>query len=96
MRFWLWLTTGMVTRQWVAIHRRHHQKSDQAGDPHIVRTDLRHQKSVLFGGAFLYHSRPAKIKKWLHQLSHGTPNDWVERNVYAAHSQEWALLNHCS
>jgi stearoyl-CoA desaturase (Delta-9 desaturase) len=84
MRFWLWLTTGMVTRQWVAIHRKHHQKSDQKGDPHSPQIyGIWH---VLFGGAFLYHSA-SKDTAMVEKLSIGTPDDWVERNVYAAHSR---------
>jgi stearoyl-CoA desaturase (delta-9 desaturase) len=84
MRFWLWITTGMVTRQWVAIHRRHHQKSDQAGDPHSPQVYGIWQ--VLFGGAFLYHAA-SKDTAMVEKLSHGTPTDWIERNVYAAHSR---------
>jgi stearoyl-CoA desaturase (delta-9 desaturase) len=84
MRFWLWLTTGMVTRQWVAIHRRHHQKSDQAGDPHSPQ--VYGIWRVLFGGAFLYHTA-SKDTDMVEKLSHGTPTDWVERNVYATHSR---------
>jgi stearoyl-CoA desaturase (Delta-9 desaturase) len=84
MRFWLWLTTGMVTRQWVAIHRRHHQKSDQAGDPHSPQVYGIWQ--VLFGGALLYHAA-SKDTAMVDKLSHGTPNDWIERNIYAKHSR---------
>jgi stearoyl-CoA desaturase (Delta-9 desaturase) len=84
MRFWLWLTTGMVTRQWVAIHRRHHQKSDQEGDPHSPQ--IYGIWRVLFGGAFLYHAA-SKDTEMVDRLSHGTPDDWIERHVYAAHSR---------
>jgi stearoyl-CoA desaturase (delta-9 desaturase) len=84
MRFWLWLTTGMVTRQWVAIHRKHHQKSDQAGDPHSPQ--VYGIWRVLFGGAFLYHAA-SKDTEMVEKLSHGTPTDWVERNIYARHSR---------
>jgi stearoyl-CoA desaturase (delta-9 desaturase) len=84
MRAWLWLTTGMVTRQWVAIHRRHHQKSDQAGDPHSPQVYGIWQ--VLFGGAFLYHTA-SKDQAMISKLSHGTPDDWIERNVYSTHSR---------
>jgi stearoyl-CoA desaturase (delta-9 desaturase) len=84
MRFWLWLTTGMVTRQWVAIHRKHHQKSDQTGDPHSPQ--VYGIWRVLFGGAFLYHSA-SKDTAMIEKLSHGTPNDWIERNLYSAHSR---------
>ena len=84
MRFWLWLTTGMVTKQWVAIHRKHHKDTDVTGDPHspaiygIVR--------VLFGGAFLYH-HASKDTVMVNQFGVGTPDDWLERNVYAKHSR---------
>lgn len=89
MRFWLWLTTGMVTRQWVAIHRRHHQRSDQHGDPHSPQ--IYGIKRVLFGGAFLYHTA-SKDTAMVARLSHGTPDDWIERNVYAAHSRLGIML----
>jgi stearoyl-CoA desaturase (delta-9 desaturase) len=87
MRAWLWLTTGMVTRQWVAIHRRHHQKSDQAGDPHSPQ--VYGIWRVLFGGALLYH-KASKDTSMIDSLSHGTPDDWVERNIYSAHSR-WGI-----
>ena len=89
MRFWLWLTTGMVTRQWVAIHRKHHQRSDQAGDPHSPQ--VYGIKRVLFGGAFLYHEA-SKDKEMVARLSHGTPDDWVERNIYSAHSRMGIMI----
>ena len=84
MRFWLWLTTGMVTKQWVAIHRKHHQKSDQPGDPHSPQ--IYGITRVLFGGAFLYH-RASKDRVMVEKLSHGTPDDWIERNLYTPYSR---------
>jgi stearoyl-CoA desaturase (delta-9 desaturase) len=84
MRAWLWLTTGMVTKQWVAIHRKHHQKSDQVGDPHSPQ--IYGIWRVLFGGAFLYHAA-SKDCDMVEKLGIGTPDDWVERNVYTAHSR---------
>jgi len=84
MRAWLWMTTGMVTKQWVAIHRKHHQRSDQAGDPHSPQ--IYGIWRVLFGGAFLYHSA-SKDRAMVEKLGIGTPDDWVERNVYTAHSR---------
>jgi stearoyl-CoA desaturase (delta-9 desaturase) len=84
MRFWLWLTTGMVTRQWVAIHRKHHQRSDQEGDPHSPQ--IYGIWRVLFGGAFLYHAA-SKDTEMVERLGIGTPDDWLERNIYAAHSR---------
>ena len=89
MRAWLWLTTGMVTRQWVAIHRKHHQRSDQEGDPHSPQ--IYGIWRVLFGGAFLYHSA-SKDTAMVDSLSKDCPNDWIERNVYSAHSRLGILL----
>ena len=89
MRGWLWLTTGMVTRQWVAIHRKHHQKSDQEGDPHSPQ--IYGIWRVLFGGAFLYH-KASKDTAMIDQLSTGTPNDWIERKLYTPHSRLGILL----
>jgi stearoyl-CoA desaturase (delta-9 desaturase) len=84
MRFWLWWSTGMVQAQWVAIHRRHHQKTDVVGDPHspLIYGIWR----VLFSGAFLYHTA-SKDTAMIKQLSPDTPNDWIEKNLYAKHSQ---------
>lgn len=84
MRFWLWLTTGMVTKQWVAIHRKHHRYSDKPKDPHspVVFGVWR----VLFGGALLYHTA-SKDKEMIQFYGRGTPDDWVERNVYSKHSR---------
>lgn len=89
MRFWLWLTTGMVTKQWVAIHRKHHQRSDVEGDPHSPQ--IYGIWRVLFGGAFLYHEA-SKDKAMVDSLSKDTPNDWLERNVYSTHSRSGILL----
>ena len=84
MRFWLWLTTGMVTKQWVAIHRKHHQYSDLAPDPHspVVYGIW----NVLFKGAVLYHIA-SKDQQLVDQYGVGTPNDWIERNLYSKHSR---------
>jgi len=84
MRAWLWLTTGMVTRQWVAIHRKHHRHSDRAGDPHSPHVYGIGQ--VLFQGAWLYHAA-SKNKDMVSTYGRGTPADWVERNIYTAHSR---------
>ena len=83
IRFWLWLTTGMITKQWVAIHRKHHQHSDQALDPHspLVFGLWR----VLFKGAILY-SEAAKDHDMVKQYGVGTPEDWIERNLYTPHN----------
>lgn len=84
MRAWLWLTTGMVTRQWVAIHRRHHRSTDAEGDPHSPHVYGICQ--VLFGGAGLYHSA-SKDSVMVNTYGVGTPDDWVERNIYTDHSR---------
>jgi stearoyl-CoA desaturase (Delta-9 desaturase) len=83
MRAWLWLTTGMVTAEWVAIHRRHHQRSDQSGDPHSPQ--IYGIWTVLFKGAVLY-KQAARDRAMIKQLSTGTPDDWIERNLYSKHS----------
>ncbi len=82
-RFWLWLTTGMVTREWVAIHRKHHAKCEREGDPHspmIYGIDR-----VLWKGAELYREEAAN-EETIKRFSHGTPDDWMERNVYSRHT----------
>jgi stearoyl-CoA desaturase (delta-9 desaturase) len=89
MRFWLWLTTGMVTKQWVAIHRKHHRFSDQEGDPHTPH--IYGIWRVLFKGAVLYHSA-SKDKEMIQQYGVGTPEDWIERNLYTPHSRFGILL----
>ena len=89
MRFWLWLTTGMVTKQWVAIHRRHHRSSDLPGDPHSPH--VFGIGRVLFKGAGLYHSA-SKDTAMIQQYGVGTPDDWVERNIYSAHSRLGIVL----
>ena len=79
-RFWLWLTTGMVTKEWVAIHRKHHAKVETVDDPHSPQT--RGIGKVLLQGSELYRDE-AKNTETLARYGHGTPDDWVERNVYA-------------
>ena len=76
MRFWLWLTTGMVTKEWVDIHRKHHRFTDEYNDPHSPLTYG--ILKVLFGGAFLYNIA-AKDKEMVAQYEVGTPNDWIEK-----------------
>jgi len=83
-RFWLWLTTGMVTKQWVAIHRAHHRHSDSAGDPHSPH--IFGIWRVLFGGALLYH-QASKNRQLIDSYGVGTPDDWLERNLYSPHSR---------
>ena len=84
MRFWLWLTTGMVTKQWVAIHRKHHRYSDQEGDPHTPHVYGIY--NVLFKGALLYHTA-SKDVEMVNQYGVGTPDDWIERNLYSKYSR---------
>ncbi|MFO0207351.1 MAG: acyl-CoA desaturase [Betaproteobacteria bacterium] len=79
-RAWLWLTTGMQTREWVSIHRTHHAKCETAEDPHSPQT--RGLKKVLWEGAELYMAESQNAET-LAKYSHGTPNDWAERNVYS-------------
>lgn len=82
-RFWLWSTTGTVTREWVAVHRKHHAKCDTEEDPHspvffgIGR--------VLFDGAGLYR-REANNAETLAKFGQKTPDDWIERHVYSRHA----------
>ena len=79
----------MVTKQWVAIHRKHHRYSDVEGDPHTPHVyGIWH---VLFKGAGLYHSA-SKDKEMIEQYGVGTPNDWIEQNLYASHSRLGILL----
>ena len=89
MRAWLWATTGMVTKQWVAIHRKHHRFSDKQGDPHSPH--VYGIWSVLFRGAMLYHTA-SKDAAMVQQYGVGTPDDWMERNVYTKHSRLGIML----
>ena len=78
-RFWLWMTTGMVTKEWAAIHRKHHAKCETEEDPHSPQ--VRGIKKVLLEGAELYRAE-SKNAETMEKYGHGTPDDWVERNVY--------------
>ncbi len=82
-RAWLWLTTGMVTREWAAIHRKHHAKCETEEDPHSPQT--RGIRKVLLEGAELYRAE-AKNRETIERYGHGCPDDWVERNVYSKYS----------
>ena len=88
-RFWLWLTTGMVTKQWAAVHRKHHAKCETEEDPHspIVKGI----KKVFWEGAELYRTE-AKKQETLDKYGHGTPDDWLEHNVYTKHSAKGVTL----
>jgi stearoyl-CoA desaturase (delta-9 desaturase) len=82
-RFWLWLTTGQVTKEWAAIHRKHHAKCEQADDPHSPH--VYGIKTVLLQGYELYR-KEAGNQETLARFGHGTPNDWIEKHLYSAHS----------
>ena len=88
-RFWLWLTTGMVTKEWAAIHRKHHAKCETAEDPHSPQ--VKGLKKVLWEGAELYQEE-AKNQETLERYGQGTPDDWLERNIYTRHSAKGIVL----
>jgi stearoyl-CoA desaturase (delta-9 desaturase) len=79
-RFWLWLTTGMVTKEWAAIHRKHHARCETPDDPHSPQQVGINR--VLWGGVFLY-AKESRNRETLERYGHGTPDDWIERNVYS-------------
>ena len=79
-RFWLWLTTGMVTREWVAVHRKHHAKCETAEDPHSPQVEGLNR--VLWGGAWLYR-KATQERETLDKYGRGTPDDLLERKLYA-------------
>ncbi|HTT08932.1 MAG TPA: fatty acid desaturase [Gammaproteobacteria bacterium] len=81
-RFWLWLTTGMVTKQWVAVHRKHHARVETAEDPHSPL--VLGIRRVLWRGAELYRAA-ADDRQLVARYGHNTPEDWLERRIYAAH-----------
>jgi len=83
-RFWLWMTTGMLTKEWAAIHRKHHAKCEQDGDPHSPQ--VFGIKKVFWEGAELYRAE-AKNRETIERFGHGTPDDWIERNLYTKHSR---------
>jgi stearoyl-CoA desaturase (delta-9 desaturase) len=82
-RLWLWLTTGQVTKEWAAIHRKHHAKCEQADDPHSPH--VYGIKKVLFQGAELYRVESKNLET-MARYGHGTPDDWIERNLYTRYS----------
>lgn len=88
-RFWLWMTTGMITSEWVAIHRKHHASADVVGDPHSpVVMGI---KKVFWEGAELYR-QARKDRVMIDKYSHGTPDDWIERNLYTRYSARGLFL----
>jgi stearoyl-CoA desaturase (delta-9 desaturase) len=88
-RLWLWLTTGMVTKAWTAIHRKHHAKCETAEDPHSPQ--VMGLAKVLWQGAELYQAE-AKNAETLARYGHGTPDDWLERKLYTPHSGKGLLV----
>ncbi len=88
-RFWLWLTTGQVTKEWTAIHRKHHAKCEQAEDPHSPH--VYGIKTVLLRGYELYRAEAVK-KETLARFGHGTPADWLERKLYTRFSWHGVAL----
>jgi stearoyl-CoA desaturase (Delta-9 desaturase) len=79
-RFWLWLTTGMITKEWAAIHRKHHAKCETPEDPHSPQ--VLGINRVLWGGVFLY-VKESHNPETVERYGHGTPDDWIERNLYS-------------
>jgi len=88
-RFWLWLTTGMVTKEWAAIHRKHHAKCETVDDPHSPQ--VLGINTVLYQGAELY-KKEAKNKETLEKYGHGTPDDWLEHNIYSKFSWQGVAI----
>ncbi|MEW8024683.1 MAG: fatty acid desaturase [Candidatus Thiodiazotropha sp.] len=88
-RFWLWLTTGMVTREWVSIHRKHHAKCEMEGDPHSPQ--IQGLSKVLWQGAELYQQE-AKNQETLERYGKGTPDDWLERHLYTRYNYSGIAL----
>ena len=88
-RFWLWLTTGMVTKEWVAIHRKHHAKVETVDDPHSPQ--IMGIKTILWDGVTPYR-KESQNKETLSKYGHGTPEDWIERNVYTPHCTQGLAL----
>ncbi len=82
-RMWLWLATGQVTKEWTSIHRKHHAKCETADDPHSPQT--RGIKTVLLTGAELYRTESKNLET-LSKYGHGTPDDWIEKNLYTRYS----------
>ena len=88
-RLWLWLTTGMVTKEWVAIHRKHHAKCETEEDPHSPVT--RGIRTVFWKGAELYRAE-ARNPETLAKYGHNTPDDWIERHLYTPFSWQGVAL----
>ncbi len=87
-RFWLWLSTGQVTKEWASIHRKHHAKCETVEDPHSPQ--ILGIKTVLLEGYELY-KKESRNQETLTRYGHGTPDDWLERNLYSKHSS-WGIM----
>ena len=83
-RFWMWLTTGMITKEWAAIHRKHHAKVETAEDPHSPQ--VHGINTVLWTGVVLY-VRESRNSETIERYGHGTPDDWIEKNLYSRHEK---------
>jgi stearoyl-CoA desaturase (Delta-9 desaturase) len=88
-RFWLWLTTGQVTKEWVAIHRKHHAKCETQDDPHSPHAHG--IETVFWKGAELYRAESKNLET-LAKFGHGTPSDWLERHIYSRFSWQGVAL----
>jgi len=86
-RFWLWLTTGMLTKHWTAIHRKHHAKCETIDDPHSPQ--IFGIRKVLLEGAELYR-KEGRNQETLDRYGYGTPDDWLERNIYC--HDRWGIM----
>ncbi|HET8706870.1 MAG TPA: fatty acid desaturase, partial [Pseudomonadales bacterium] len=88
-RFWLWITTSMVTREWTAIHRKHHAKCETPDDPHSPQT--RGLKKVMWEGAELYRAE-AENRETIERYGQNCPTDWIERHLYTPYSNWGPVL----
>ena len=88
-RFWNWLTTGMMVKEWVAIHRKHHAKVDTVDDPHTPiyygLSSFSHVMKWVLAIGVLKYIKESHNQKTLDDFGHNTPDDWIERNVYSPH-----------
>ena len=87
-RFWLWLTTGMITKEWAAIHRKHHAKCETEDDPHSPR--IHGINKILFTGVVMYVKESHKPET-MSRYGHGTPDDWLEHHVYTP-LNKWGVV----
>lgn len=88
-RFWIWLTTGMITKQWVAVHRKHHAKTETTEDPHSPQ--FGGLARVLWGGVLLYFAESRNVAT-MEKYGHGTPEDWIEINLYTRYSMIGTII----